>query len=675
MLRNKVTIVSITILCLLIIAISATYFSKRGDRTKSIAERQIIDKSPIKFDVWAINEGVRINPLTGRAFEENSNITPGGIQGNYQVQNLIWDKSTKNISLKGSANEVLGFQLVIEGSNEKNITINATRLIAENGNEIAVKQITFFRAFYIYIKQRTDVKRANFPLPAGWYPDPLVPFDTPKIGAPFNIDGSNFGGEKPDHIKNQTVWVDLWIPKKTPKGNYQGKITVISDSGKIDLNINIEVFGFNMPDINHTGLELMSYHNFAKTINQSERNQFFKHAHQHRATITNTNIYYGYKPELSHREGKFNWEGFDKIYGPAINGSLYKDGPRAGVPASYFNLPFDPRLNRPDKNQSNRGRGWPILNPIKNNGLEVDFTKDYVDKFTTLLKDASTHFSEHYPETKIIVFQDGLDEAAFHKDDKNIAFAHLRSIKKYTEIFQQAKLNNVQYKLDIGSGFSNNKYDLDGDGIMEGAKDVVDALGNSVGLWCINGSRIDLDVLAPIINKGVPVWFYNGYEPRLGPTVIGAEAIGPRTWAWVTWNSDLAGMTIWSFLLGYFEQPWTKPGGKHPGDALYFYPGKNVGAPEKVFVSMRLKAFRRGMQDYEYLYLLAIKDGDKNRAKHFSSQVVKNALNIKLDIKLGDDEVQEIVAFKKSKEDKRHWSHNPEDFEKIRYKIGRILGE
>ena len=46
-----------------------------------------------------------------------------------------------------------------------------------------------------------------------------------------------------------------------------------------------------------------------------------------------------------------------------------------------------------------------------------------------------------------------------------------------------------------------------------------------------------------------------------------------------------------------------------------------------------------------------------------------------LDMKSGDDEVQEILTFKKSKGDKRHWPHNPENFEKRRYKIEMILGE
>lgn len=43
-------------------------------------------------------------------------------------------------------------------------------------------------------------------------------------------------------------------------------------------------------------------------------------------------------------------------------------------------------------------------------------------------------------------------------------------------------------------------------------------------LWNVNGLRIDLAALKPAMDRGASVWFYNGYEPRVGPTVIGGEA-------------------------------------------------------------------------------------------------------------------------------------------------------
>lgn len=146
-----------------------------------------------ELGVWAIGEGVRINPITGKAFEENAKKLPGGISGDYRAKNWVWDGATKTVALKGAANEVLSLQLIIEGSGAKGINVTAADLVGAGGT-IPAKQFSFYRAFYIKVKQDVDGKRAPYPLEEGWYPDPLVPLATPKLGAPFAIDGSNFGG-------------------------------------------------------------------------------------------------------------------------------------------------------------------------------------------------------------------------------------------------------------------------------------------------------------------------------------------------------------------------------------------------------------------------------------------------------------------------------------------------
>lgn len=633
------------------------------------------------LNVWAVGEGVRINPLTGRAFEENPKILPGGITGDYGSRSLIWDGATRTVSLKGAANEVLAFQLILEGAGVKGITIKAEPLKGPDGATIPAGNVTFFRAFYIHVKQAKDRKRAPFPLQPGWYADPLVPLETPRLGAPFAIDGSNFGGKAPEGIRNQTVWVDLWVPRKAPRGAYRGKLTVRFAGGSVQLNLNVEVFGFQMPGENHTVVEFMSYGSFAQ-MNRRLREEIFRLAHQHRANITNTKPYAGYDPPLRPGNGRFDWRGFDEFWGPAISGKLYTDGPRAGVPMTHFNLPFDPVVNRPDKGVARKGRGWPVQNPTKSGGTEVEFTPEYVTQFTKLLQDADRHFASTYPKTTIIVFQDALDEAGFHKGSRELAFAQLRSIQGYLKIFRQARLKRTLYKLDIGSGFARCRYDLDGDGQVEGPKDVVDALGGAVGLWNINGLSIDLDVLRPVLRGGGQVWFYNGFEPRVGPTLIGTEALGPRTWPWVVWNSDIHGMCHWHFLWGTNLKPWVTGGigpgrrdNKHPGNAMFVYPGQDVGLPERAFPSIRLKAIRRGMQDYEYFRLLAQADGRPDRARYFSTRVVRNSLSQRLEVRDFGDDVAGDVARGPVRGDGRHWSHHPEAFEKVRYRMGEILSQ
>jgi hypothetical protein len=636
------------------------------------------------FDVWAIGEGVRINPLTGKAFEENEKMLPGGIKGDYKNKNWIWEGATKTIKINGAANEVIGFQLILEGAGVKGITVEASDL--NGASTVPGKNFSFFRAWYIYVDQKKDSKRAPYPLSEGWYPDPLIPLDTPKHGAPFAIDGSNFGGkDKPSAIKNQTVWCDLWIPKGTKTGEYRSKINIKSDAGAVELNVALQVFGFEMPDEAHSTHEFMSYGGFGRT-EKEKRDKMFNLAHQHRITITTTFPLAGYSPRLLGDNGKFQWEGFDASWGPCISGELYKEGPRAGKPLEYFCLPFEPKLDRPDAKGPGRGYNWPVPAPTKNNNWEVDFSSEYVTQLQSYLKDASAHFALKYPKTTILVYQDSLDEPGFHKAEKDCAFGQLRSIQGYQKIIRELKLPNLKYKLDIGGGFDGNVFDLDGDGEKGGSKDVVKALIDTE-LWSIHGLCINLEALQPSINKGAKVWFYNGFEPRVGPTVIAGEALGPRTWPWVVWNSGMGGSCNWQFLFNADKgnNPWenggvvpaksSKKGNPHAGDALFIYPGEGIELADRYFGSIRMKAIRRGLQDYEYFYLLAKKDGNKTRADSFARKVVKNSMSGSLDMQDFRDDASGEKAAVKVKGDQRHWSHNPSEFDKVLLEIGEMLSK
>ena len=433
-------------------------------------------------------------------------------------------------------------------------------------------------------------------------------------------------------------------------------------------------YGFEMPDEEHSVLEFMSYGDFAKQP-QALRDAMYRLTHAHRATVTCTRAV----RDIPYANGRCDWEEFDRKWGPAIDGSLFRQGPRAGAALSYACLSLEPTLRRPDKKVDRKGSSWPVPAPTKHDRLEVDFTPAYIADVEQCLNDISRHFAAKYPKTTVLVYQDALDEAGFHIAPEEEAMAQLRSIQGYVRIFKGLGLRNVQYKLDIGAGFSENRYDLDGNGKAEGGRDVAAAFPG-VPLWNVNGLRLDLAALKPAMDRGSHVWFYNGYEPRVGPTVIGAEALGPRTWPWVVWNSRIHGMCVWHFCnqTGQEDRPWETAGvgreNPHAGDALLVYPGDGVGRPGEAFASMRLKAFRRGMQDYEYLYHLASKDGNRNRVARYSAPAVAGALNDRLlQTGLGDDAVGEKARMQMAG-DGRHWSHDPAAFEKARHEIGIAIG-
>ena len=71
--------------------------------------------------------------------------------------------------------------------------------------------------------------------------------------------------------------------------------------------------------------------------------------------------------------------------------------------------------------------------------------------------------------------------------------------------------------------------------------------------------------------------------------------------------------------------------------------------------------------------LLAKADGRKGRAKYLTTRVVRNSLSERLEVKDFGDGVAGEVPQGRVRGDKRHWSHHPEAFEKVRYRIGEIL--
>ena len=160
--------------------------------------------------------------------------------------------------------------------------------------------------------------------------------------------------------------------------------------------------------------------------------------------------------------------------------------------------------------------------------------------------------------------------------------------------------------------------------------------------------------------------------------MIATEGVGPRTWPWVVFNSKIHGSCQWSFLEGAKEgdKPWTTGGSaKNPGDALFMYPGDEHGLPDTVFPSLRLKAYRRGMQDCEYLHAVAAKDGKDGRAMAFAMRVASKPMSGKLDMKdFQDDASHERATVKVEGGDLRSWAHHPEAFEKVRFEMGEYLG-
>src|ERR1700747_1170600 len=66
--------------------------------------------------LWAVSDGVRVNPITGSIYEQRSDIHKDYPTGDFRVGNSVWDAATKTISLKAARNEFVAFQVIVDAS-------------------------------------------------------------------------------------------------------------------------------------------------------------------------------------------------------------------------------------------------------------------------------------------------------------------------------------------------------------------------------------------------------------------------------------------------------------------------------------------------------------------------------------------------------------------------------
>jgi hypothetical protein len=145
---------------------------------------------------------------------------------------------------------------------------------------------------------------------------------------------------------------------------------------------------------------------------------------------------------------------------------------------------------------------------------------------------------------------------------------------------------------------------------------------------------------APELQQGKSLWFYqscashgcNGpggsYFTGWPSYVIDAPGTSNRVMQWIAWKFRIEGELYYNMdeAYAYGKDPWTNirmSGGN--GDGTLFYPGRpsRIGGSTDIPIeTIRLKLIREGMEDYEYLALLAKLGGEK-LADEFAGRIVK----------------------------------------------------
>jgi hypothetical protein len=593
-------------------------------------------------DAWAIDDCVRINPQTNKAYEDNT-VYEQDLKGDYRNQNSVWDRSKNLVHLFAGRNEVVAFQIILETAALSDIRVLVSDLRHSNKKTLipSLSHVEVFRENYVQVTRKTSdetTASAGHTLGLGWYPDALIPIHSGGgYGQPFQV---------PDRLnavpgqKNQAFWVDVYVPKSAQPGLYAGRVRIQARKFNKELNLHLRIYNFCLSDQFRLAADLNNYGGISLRGPETKL-RYYQMAQKHRLTVSE--LYFAPKVEGEGREMHALWEEYDRDIAKYLTGEAFTSkygyvGPGEGMPLVHMILPFEML----------EGHAWPM------DGKYAQ-TDRYNQAVMAMFRDFEKHFNDKgWTKTKLIVFFQGMDEPKTE--------AAFNQIRYYGNLLKLSKTHTLKYRTDL------NQLNTIGQ-FIEGwdTTRIIRQLGDVVDIWCCTGDfrRTNFDVLLP--RRGPPhyeeAWFYQNREPSVGAVHIDEEGIGFRAWPWIAWKYGLQGCVYWEIMYyGQSKDPWldpdstTDPGKTLNGTGYLCYPPK-PGVPEPI-ASIRLKSFRRGSQDYEYLRLLS-ENGETGRVK--AEKITQTVL------------FSALHKTRKQYGEKGDWSHNPESWEKARQLLAEEL--
>jgi hypothetical protein len=513
--------------------------------------------------IWAIDDCEKIT---------QSDLTHSFISS---ANNAVWNGST--IQLFGAQNEIIAFQLIINAtsSGASNVTVRLDSLIGSSyvitntggiGDPMNYtgKRIELFVESYINVTTKSAgghiaPKAISPAYYSGQIPDGLVPFEVgqSKGGSPFNI-ASNV---------NQGVWVDIYIPKDAPPDLYSGK-AIVYENGVVRYNIpvSLKVYGFalsdsthfhNMFNLNMDDIKVKHGVSIYSAAYNTILDKYYKMCHRHRMDLT---------AKATH--SAFNSYASGYYTGNAYTPSNGYEGPGISVGNGTYGIGVY------DQPQSSASSGF---TPVSESGWWAA-----ADTWVSW-------FNANAPSTVIFKYMnDEPDSTQYALIQQRASWIHSnpgvgRRLKTYCTV-----------KIDP-------------------------RLYGYIDFWCEGGDSYVSSDVAARKSAGDKIAFYNFCRPIIPALpVIDVEAADSRVVSWIGWKYKLDQYFLWTVdavsdgtrQINEWVDNYLMMGGYYVwGYANFLYTGQNAvfssydkGIPGPI-ASIRMKNWRRGQQDYEYLWL------------------------------------------------------------------------
>jgi hypothetical protein len=555
-------------------------------------------------EIAILDELDKVQPVTGEMIPKQAD--------GYLAANHLWSAKDKQIRLHAARNEFIGFQILVRGP----IQGGRPRLTFQ-GEDAGKIQVAWGNYHHVPSKK-------------GPLPDPILPLSGAMSvpSADENIKGQ----------KSASLHAEVYVPHEVKPGDYKGQLTLNAGTQKLTLDVSLRVWDFTFPDYLSFLPEMNCY-----GLPANER-AYYRLAHQHRTVLNrvpysqNGTVADGCAPGWDGR--KLDWSAWDRRFGPYFDGSAFADLPRRGVPIECFYLPLHENWPTPMAGNYN-GSYW----------ADRAFPESYRRNFVEVSRQTAEHFeAKKWQDTLFHVFLN--NKVDFKRNgwsrgsspwllDEPASFQDYWALRYFGKAFHEGRnqapgRSKLVFRCDISR--------------PQWQRDVFDGL-------------LDYNVVGGAM-RTYPRLVFDRKEASGEVTVeyAGSNAVEdanmqPVGWSIDSWSRGSDGVLPWQ-TVGNGDS-WRR------ADPLsLFYPGRGRNEPE-VVPSIRLKAYRRGQQDVEYLTLFAQVKGEPRWAL---GQRVREALRLAA-VRKGTGYVGEdagVIQFDHLK---------PQDVWALRVRLGQVLSE
>jgi len=526
------------------------------------------------------------------------------------------DSPVKRAGLSAGRNEFEPFQLVLHADNVDvaDLDVQVSDLRTPEGLEIPQSNVTVYLERFLNVTQPSVIGGAT-----GQWPDPLIPrvdqyAHERRNAFPFVLRQG----------RNQPLWVEIFIPESTKPGEYAGSVRISQGAKSIvDIPLSVTVWAFVLPSTSTlkssfglSGIALLKQHRGRYTNDDdlySLTRVYARAALQHRISINGGSMVPP-KYRLEGGRARIDWSAYDAEVGPLLDGTAIPEGqPLHGAKATSV------ELRTPSSFPTNEQQALYWAESVR-------------------------HFRQSGWSDRLFLYL--WDEPA------------AADYPKVLERGRAALQANPEIRSLLTTPFTGKLEE-----VVQIWTPLVNCLERKPGFddFCAEAPPMETYLHERALGKSL--WFYQScashgcnipgglYFAGWPSYMVDASGTANRVMQWLAWKFRIDGELYYSMNEAYGENmdPWTDVrlfGGN--GDGTLFYPGRpdRIGGLTDIPIeSIRLKLIREGMEDYEYLALLAKLEG-QSAADKYANRIVQNTYR---------------------------WESRPEVFLQVRQELGETL--